>query len=98
MAEVTRLPGPQADLWEWQVLGACRRAGSEVFFHPEGERGAQRRARIQTAKRICSSCPVVQQCLEHSLTVEEPYGVWGGLSEEERDTYLARRRQVGAAS
>lgn len=98
MAEVTRLPGPLADLWEWQAEGACRRAGTDTFFHPEGERGAQRRARVRSAKRICASCPVIERCLEHAFAVEEPYGVWGGLSEEERELHFARRRAVDAAS
>ena len=39
MAELSRLPGPVADLWDWQLEGACRRVGPDVFFHPEGERG-----------------------------------------------------------
>ena len=39
MAEITRLPGPVADLWDWQLEGACRGVSPEVFFHPEGERG-----------------------------------------------------------
>jgi WhiB family redox-sensing transcriptional regulator len=97
MAEVTRLPGPLAHLWEWQRLGSCRRAGADAFFHPEGERGNQRRARVAHAKLICSACPVVRQCLEHSLAAEEPYGIWGGLSEEERESYLARRRAMAAS-
>jgi hypothetical protein len=33
--------------------------------------------------------------LEHALSVREPYGVWGGLSEEERDV-LHRRIDRGA--
>ena len=45
MAEISRLPGPVADLWEWQFDGACRRADPDVFFHPEGERGPTRRRR-----------------------------------------------------
>jgi WhiB family redox-sensing transcriptional regulator len=33
---------------------------------------------------VCASCPVIQQCREHALAVQEPYGIWGGLSEDER--------------
>jgi WhiB family redox-sensing transcriptional regulator len=39
MAEISRLPGPVADLWEWQLAGVCRTADPTLFFHPEGERG-----------------------------------------------------------
>ena len=58
MAEITRLPGPVADLWDWQLDGACRGVSPEVFFHPEGERGPRRRNRDAQAKAVCAACPV----------------------------------------
>ncbi|MFZ9471981.1 MAG: WhiB family transcriptional regulator, partial [Candidatus Nanopelagicaceae bacterium] len=42
MAEISRLPMPTADNWEWQFEGACRNYPAEMFFHPEGERGPSR--------------------------------------------------------
>jgi len=97
MAEISRLPGPNADLWDWQLLGACREADPSVFFHPDGERGPARRNRELAAKAICARCPVITECTAHALAVREPYGVWGGLSEDEREEiYLARR--LAAAS
>ena len=92
MADISRLPGPIADVWDWQFHGACRTADPTVFFHPEGERGPTREARDGAAKLICASCPVLQQCSEHALRVREPYGVWGGLTEDERETIYARAR------
>ncbi len=94
MAEITRLPGPVMDLWEWQYQGLCRDADPEIFFHPEGERGGTRRRRDEAAKTICAKCPVIQQCREHALAVHEPYGVWGGLSEDERQAILLQRRRA----
>ena len=90
MTEIARLPGPVLDLWEWQFEGACRKVDPTLFFHPEGERGAARRRRAEAAKAVCATCPVMKQCLEQSLAVREPYGVWGGLSEDERSAMLAR--------
>ena len=90
MADVSRLPGPVADLWEWQHQGACRRADPTLFFHPENERGPARRRRAAAAKAVCHGCPVLDACREHALAVHEPYGVWGGLSEEDREAALAR--------
>lgn len=92
MAELSRLPGPVMDLWEWQYQGLCRDTDPELFFHPEGERGGTRRRRDQAAKEICARCPVIEQCREHALAVREPYGVWGGLSEDEREAILSRRK------
>lgn len=98
MAEISRLPGPLAEVWEWQFEGSCRTSNPDVFFHPEGERGAARRRRDEAAKAICRSCPVLTQCREHALTVREPYGVWGALTEDEREAIYLARRQVPAAS
>ncbi|OJX97795.1 WhiB family redox-sensing transcriptional regulator [Salana multivorans] len=100
MAELSRLPGPVMDLWEWQFDGACRTAEPSIFFHPEGERGGARRRRGEAAKAVCATCPVIVQCREHALAVREPYGVWGGLTEEERLSALdadlrGRLRDVG---
>lgn len=91
MTDITRLPGPVADLWEWQLLGACRGKDTELFFHPEGERGPRRAQREAAAKAVCATCPVLLLCRAHALDSREPYGVWGGLSESEREELLARR-------
>jgi WhiB family redox-sensing transcriptional regulator len=98
MAEISRLPGPNADLWEWQLEGACRSAPAELFFHPEGERGPSRRNRELSAKAVCASCPVRVTCATHALTVREPYGVWGGLSEDEREEIYNRSRFAVASN
>jgi WhiB family redox-sensing transcriptional regulator len=89
MAEISRLPGPIADVWDWQLQGACRTADPDLFFHPEGERGPRRRNRDAAAKAICAGCPVVAQCAAHALAVREPYGVWGGMSEDDREQVYA---------
>jgi len=97
MAGYSRLPGPNADLWDWQLRGLCRGKDSSLFFHPEGERGAARAARELSAKEICLNCPVQKQCCEHALRVREPYGVWGGLTEEERENHYQRQKALARA-
>ena len=88
MADVRRLPVPVTEVWDWQMHGACRDMDSEVFFLPERERGPAKAARETRAKAVCQTCPVLQQCRVHSLTVREPYGVWGGLTEAERSEQI----------
>lgn len=88
MADIRRLPGANTDGWDWQARGLCRGLDSAIFFHPEHERGEARRHRDTVAKLLCQHCPVQQQCRTHALTVREPYGVWGGLSAEDRDQLL----------
>jgi len=96
MADISRLPGPNADLWDWQMQGACRGEDPSVFFHPEGERGPARAKREAAAKEICGRCPVRVECAEHALEVREPYGVWGGLSEDEREAHYRSNRHLPA--
>lgn len=53
-----------------------------------------RQARIDTdmAKNICNECPVMVECLNYALH-HESYGIWGGLTERERQT-MRRIRNV----
>lgn len=39
MPQPQQLPGPNADIWDWQMHGLCRGVDSAIFFHPDGERG-----------------------------------------------------------
>ena len=47
--------------------------------------------REMRAKSICQACPVLEQCRTHALRVDEPYGIWGGMSESERVEILRAR-------
>ena len=89
MAEIARVPLPIIEDWEWQHEGSCRTLPSEMFFHPDGERGPRRRNRENAAKAVCATCPVMQRCRQHALANQEPYGIWGGLSEDDRAAILA---------
>ncbi len=55
-----------------------------------------KKTNVREAKKICAGCPVKEQCLEYGLTHVE-YGVWGGLTANERRT-LNRKRRAEAAS
>ena len=94
MAELSRLPRPVADEWEWQYQGVCRDLPTEMFFHPDGERGPRRRNRENTAKAICATCPVIVACRAHALAIQEPYGIWGGLSEDDRLEIIGQEIKV----
>ncbi|WP_026197017.1 MULTISPECIES: WhiB family transcriptional regulator [Sciscionella] len=97
MSDTRRLPGPNAEVWEWQMYGACRGMESATFFHPDGERGPARARREQLAKQVCAHCPVLELCRTHALRSREPYGVWGGMSESERESVLRTKGKRLAA-
>jgi WhiB family redox-sensing transcriptional regulator len=55
---------------------------TELFF-PIGH-GPDAQAQISRAKEVCRACMVRDQCLDYALAGNMHYGVFGGLSEEER--------------
>ena len=75
----------------WELRAACRGRISVSFFPSVGESPSQRSDRELVAKRICSRCPVRQECLEYALLVPEPFGIWGGLNEDDRRVLSAER-------
>ncbi len=82
MDPIDRLPVPLLNSYAWQFDGACRKADPRIFFL-ESDRGKTRERREHQAKALCATCPVIDQCLRHGLTVQEPYGIWGGLTVNE---------------
>lgn len=92
MASIKRLPAPIWESYQWQYDGACANTDVDRFFSPEHERGFARERRESAAKAYCQVCPVVQQCLEHAMTVREEHGVWGGLNPRERSDLAAGKR------
>ena len=95
---------PADAVWDWQEHGACREVDTTLFFHPQNERGLARIRRDRAAKAVCARCDVRVQCADYAIRAREPYGVWGGMTEEERErVYLRiaiavypRRRGEGA--
>src|SRR6476469_645790 len=79
---------PLTDNWDWQLAASCRGLAVAAFYHPPRERNHQREQRIAQAKAIGAQCPVITQCRQHALKAQEPYGIWGGLSEQERADLL----------
>ncbi|MEU5694934.1 WhiB family transcriptional regulator [Actinosynnema sp. NPDC020468] len=93
MPELSRLPEPVSESWDWQLRGSCRGMDTALFFHTPNERGSARQARESRAKQICAACPVRQECRAHALAVEETYGIWGGLGESELRALISRNHR-----
>ncbi|WP_328760428.1 WhiB family transcriptional regulator [Streptomyces sp. NBC_00271] len=85
---------PFVDYWDWQRHALCRGMDSSVFFSPTRERGLRRRAREERARAICARCPVKEACVRTALRSGEEYGLWGGLTEEEREVLRPRRKAL----
>lgn len=65
-------------------------ADPELFFPlPNDSRSAQ------LAIQVCDSCPVKAECLEEALKQSEQFGIWGGMTVEQRRELLRKRtRQI----
>lgn len=72
---------------EWQDLAACRAVAVELFFPPAEQES-------EVAKSVCSECTVRQPCLEFALAEGERFGIWGGLTSQERRSLAAKRRKA----
>jgi WhiB family transcriptional regulator, redox-sensing transcriptional regulator len=67
---------------QWLDRAACRAHDPELFF-PVSAIGPGH-ADTEAAKRVCRACPVLAECLEWAIAGAIPFGVVGGLSEDER--------------
>lgn len=67
--------------------GACYGADPQAFFQEKG-------GDVRPAQRICSNCTVFEECQEYALESREPFGVWGGLSEQDRRKIRASRKSA----
>ena len=74
----------------WMAEATCAQTDPESFFPEPGGSTSGREAKL-----ICSRCPVRIECLDHALTHDERFGIFGGLSEMERRP-LRRARKAGA--
>lgn len=79
-----------ADDRAWMALAACRGYDPETWFPGEG-RGPRDTTR---ARRICVDCPVRQQCADYAIATSANYGIWGGLTVNQRNR-IARDRAGG---
>jgi len=70
---------------EWYKLALCAQTDPDLFFPDKG--GCP-----EPAKRICRRCEVRIECLEYAVSNNVKFGIWGGLSEKERNQW--RKQQT----
>lgn len=75
---------------------ACRGMSIDDFYPgPIVQRASVKKAQMEKIQRtlnVCKSCQEQEKCLEYAL-VAEPYGIWGGTTESERE-YLRIRLNI----
>jgi WhiB family transcriptional regulator, redox-sensing transcriptional regulator len=86
---------------DWRTGAACLAVGAEWFYSEKGPESQGAATAYAEAKRVCGVCEVRAECLEFALRTEEPHGVWGGATPNERARMLGRERlytPVGAVA
>lgn len=76
---------------DWARQSACATEGIAPMFPAEGDEVG-----IDYAKAICNGCPVREDCLGEAMDRNEPFGIWGGLTADERR--MQRRQELRAAA
>jgi WhiB family redox-sensing transcriptional regulator len=68
---------------------------TELFF-PLGH-GREFTAQVEEAKAVCRGCPVRSECLAAANDRPERYGIFGGLTDDERSRERRNVRRRAAA-
>ncbi len=79
-------PETLAFLDAWMDDAACRGEDPALFFTERGESAS-------AAKAICARCPVTVRCLAYARHHHIHHGIWGGMSEYDRDAAVRRARR-----
>jgi hypothetical protein len=71
----------------WSVAANCIGTDPDLFFTEPG-------GKVESAKTICSSCYVRNDCLAYALDSGQIFGIWGGLTAPERWALTSVEREV----
>jgi WhiB family transcriptional regulator, redox-sensing transcriptional regulator len=80
----------------WRMLAACRSIEPDLFF-PVSSAGKSLEQAAE-AKAVCARCLVRRQCLAFALQTRQAHGIWGGLTEGERNQQRPARTVTAPAA
>ena len=89
---VPPIPRQTGESVSWTDDAVCIGISTDLFFVDRGEGSS---SEMQMIFKMCSGCPVRNECLEEALRVESHYGtrhgIWGGKTPTQRNL-IARER------
>lgn len=94
-ATPSRTAAAGASNTDWMLDGACN-GQDPSLWQPIGE-SAVFSEQIRQAKATCSRCPVEAICREYALETHQSSGIWGSLTERDRELERRRRSRLAAA-
>ena len=72
---------------------SCRESDPDAWFPDEDDHMKNGKTSYVHVKKMCAVCPVKNLCLEYALTNNERYGLWGGMSPEDRKNLVRTQRR-----
>ena len=67
------------------MLGVTNCSNNPDMFFPDMKNFNSAYADVQTAKRACKTCPLLDACATYAIVAHEREGIWGSLSPYERE-------------
>ena len=67
---------------DWMTRALCDADDTAMFFSDDP-------VRRSSAKALCASCPVIGECRQYALDRPQLKGMWGGLTDSERNAVRA---------
>lgn len=62
----------------------------ELFFPIGKGNNETEKKQTEAARRLCAQCPEQKSCLQGALERNEQFGLWGGMTPDERRAYKGR--------
>ena len=81
---------------DWQQHAICRGMDTNIFMPKRGDYHG-----VKRAVAICHTCPVIQQCRNYGLQLDEDgltFGIFGGLTQFGRQQIFREERRTGKPS
>lgn len=81
----------------WGAYAACHDR-HHLFYGPDRHEPKLERLRREVlAKQLCAVCPVIDDCRHYALEQREKFGIWGGLTPQERGAVRVRSHHKAVA-
>ena len=79
---------PRYNEVNWEKAN-CKGAPTNLFYMVEENRRHSEWIDVGILRTICGGCPIQRKCLAYALE-HETYGVWGGMTTNERNAFNGR--------
>lgn len=82
---------------DWRDDARCAKLPKKVFFEYNSQEidNNTRKCYKNLALDTCKNCPVIKQCYEFAICNNEKFGIWAGLTPDQRRPIVKRFKETG---